>query len=276
MDSIGGQAIIEGVMFRTPDRIITSIRKPDGNIKIKELKLNLFARKFKKWFFIRGIFNLMEAVYVGVKAINYSAVESLEEKDQEKESKFVFVFMLIASIALALFLFKFLPYWFAGFVPTTSNVLFNVVEGITKFLFFILYLYLISKMKDIRVLFEYHGAEHKAVNCYEAKKELTLKNVKKFSVLHKRCGTSFLILVVLISILFYIFIPTWLGFYSKFILRILLLPFIAGFAYEFLKFSAKYDFFTFPGMFVQKMTTKEPDDKQIEVAIEGLKKLVNK
>jgi uncharacterized protein YqhQ len=274
MGVIGGQAIIEGVMFRSSDKVVVSIRKPDGKIKVKNLKAKLFAKKFKNLFFIRGIFNLIEAVYVGVKAINYSAAESLDEKDKGKESNIVFVFTFLVAIIFALFIFKFLPYLFAGFVPIKSNVLFNVIEGITKFMIFILYIYFISKLKDMKVLFKYHGAEHKTINCYEAKKKLTLENVKKYSVLHKRCGTSFIILVVLISVLFYIFIPSSLGFGTKFLLRILLLPFIAGFAYEFLKFSAKYGFFSFPGMFVQKMTTSEPDDKQIEVAIKGLKELI--
>jgi len=272
---LGGQAIIEGVMFRSADRVVASVRKPDGKIKVKDLKLNLFSNRFKKWFFVRGIFNLIEAVYIGVKAINYSAAESLEE-EEGKESKVIFVFTLLASIALALFIFKFLPYLFASVMPVKSNILFNLIEGAVKFMIFVLYIYLISKIKDIKVLFQYHGVEHKTINCYEAGKELNIKNVKKYSTFHKRCGTSFLLLVVVVSILFYILIPFSFGFYFKFLLRILLLPFIAGFAYEFLKFSAKYDFFTFPGRFMQKMTTKEPNDKQIEVAIAGLKRLVEK
>jgi len=273
---VGGQAIINGVMFRTPDKVVVSLRKPDGSVKAKELMLKLFAKKVKKLFFIRGIFNLIEAVYVGVKAINYSAAQSLDDGKEEKESKFLFAFTLIASVGIALFVFKFLPFFFAGFVPTNSNVLFNIIEGLTKIIIFVLYVYFISKMKDIKELFRYHGAEHKVINCHEDKKEVNLENVKKYSVIHKRCGTSFLIFVVLISVLFYIFIPNSLSFGIKFLLRLLLLPLIAGFAYEFLKFSAKHDFFTFFGGFVQKMTTKEPSDEQIEVAIKGLKYLFYK
>jgi len=274
MDAIGGQAIIEGVMFRTPEKVIASIRKPDGKIKVKELKLNLFARKFKDIFFIRGIFNLLEAMYVGIKTINYSAKESLDEKDTEKESSFIFILTFLVAIAFALFIFKFIPFWFATFFPAESTISFNIIEGIIKLSIFIFYIYLISKMKDIKILFQYHGAEHKTINCYEAKKPLIMKNVKKFSTLHKRCGTSFIFLVVIISILFYMLIPFSFSFISKFILRILFLPFIAGFAYEFLKFSAKHDFLTFLGMFIQKLTTKEPTEKQLEVSITGLKELL--
>jgi len=272
MENIGGQAVMEGIMFRSPDKVVVSVRKKD-NVKVKKLNVKLFAKKFRKLFFLRGIINLIEALYVGVKAINYSASEASES--DEKESVFVFVLTFLLAFLIALFIFKFIPYFVAGFFAEGGFV-FGIVEGIVKLGIFILYIYLISFMKDIRRMFEYHGAEHKVVNCFEAGEEVNMENVKKYGVIHKRCGTSFLFFVVFISVVFYVFIPVSWGFWEKFIVRILLLPVIAGVSYEVLKLSDKYNlkFLSWPGLWIQKLTTREPDEKQLEVGVKGLKFLL--
>lgn len=280
---IGGQAVIEGVLMRNKNKIAIAIRKKN-KIKIKK-EIIKTPSKFWKIPFLRGMYGLYETMKIGIKSLNYSANEALDDEDEKEELKsWHFVLTIILSIGLALVIFKLIPLAIAQFISTFSNLLknniiFNLIEGISKAIIFILYILLISLWKDVRTLFQYHGAEHKTVNCYEAKEKLIPKNVKKYSPIHPRCGTSFIVFVILISIIIYSFIPN-MAFGWKYLWRILLLPIIAGISYEILKLNAKFKNNKFlhslsvPGMLIQKLTTSEPNEKQIEVAIKSLKAVI--
>jgi len=277
---MGGQAVIEGVLMRSPNHCSVAVRKPNNKISVKTTKFISLTKKNRFWGFplIRGMVILVETVILGSRALTYSANESMGEKD-EKLSKKELLFTLVISIFAALLIFKFLPLLLANILSKTvglSNFWFNLLDGVIKIVIFVGYLLAISMMDDVQKMFEYHGAEHMTVHCYEAKKKLTVENVKKFKTLHPRCGTEFLLLVFVISIIFYMFIPLGTNFWMKYFLRILLLPIIAGVSYELLKVSGlHYDNWFFkmiaaPGMLLQKITTKKPNDKQIEVAIKSL------
>ena len=273
-DYVGGQAVIEGVMMRYKDNLATAVSKKN-KIIVKKEKIKFKSSKIP---FIRGIINLIETLYIGVKTLNYSAEMQLEKKEK-KSSSSMMVFSLIFAFVFALFLFKFMPLYLTRFIDKFLNmnsILFNLLDGIIKISIFILYIHIISKMSDIKKVFQYHGAEHKAVNCYESGLKLNVKNVKKFSTVHKRCGTTFILLVLTVSIIVYMFIPKTLPFSMNLLLRILLLPFIASISYELLRLNARYDnmitgTLVTPGLLLQKMTTKEPNDKQINVALKALK-----
>ena len=272
-DYVGGQAVIEGVMMRYKDNLATAVSKKN-KIIVKKEKIKFKSSKIP---FIRGIINLIETLYIGVKTLNYSAEMQLEKKEK-KSSSSMMVFSLIFAFVFALFLFKFMPLYLTRFIDKFLNmnsILFNLLDGIIKISIFILYIHIISKMSDIKKVFQYHGAEHKAVNCYESALKLNVKNVKKFSTVHKRCGTTFILLVLTVSIIVYMFIPKTLPFSMNLLLRILLLPFIASISYELLRLNARYDnmitgTLVIPGLLLQKMTTKEPNDKQINVAIKAI------
>lgn len=272
--NIGGQALIEGVMMKNKDKIGIAIRK-GKRIIVKKDKLNFKESNVP---FIRGIINLFVILYIGIKALNYSTNVNLGK--EEKISFWEIFFSLLFAVVFGLVIFKFLPLFFTTFFDKyikINNILFNVVEGLLKVGIFVLYVYLISLMKDVHRVFQYHGAEHKAVACYEAGKKLNAKEVQKFRTEHKRCGTSFIFLVLLISVVVYSFIPKDFGFWTKFGLRVILLPAISGISYEVLKLGAKYNIFGFlvlPGLWIQKITTKQPDDKQVEVAISALKSVL--
>ena len=273
---IGGQALIEGVLMRNKEKICIAVRK-DKKIIVKKEKIKFKESKIP---FFRGITNLISTMYVGMKALNYSA--SIQIGKKEKENKVMSVITILIAVIFALFLFKFLPLLLTQLIDNKLNLSsasFNITDGIIKLVILVLYIYIISRMKDIKRVFQYHGAEHKAVNCYESKKSLTINNVKKFSTTHKRCGTTFIIFVIFTSIIVYVFIPKGYSFLLKLSLRILLLPLIASMSYELLKLSAKYDniitkTITSPGLLIQKLTTNEPDNKQIEVAIKSLKGVI--
>ncbi len=282
MKKIGGQAVIEGVMMRSENKMAIAVRNPEGKIITKTQKLDLLSEKMKKWFFIRGIVNLIEMLSQGIKALNFSADVSLGEdyNTEKKNSWFIFLITVVFGVGIGLFIFKFLPLLVAQWINPSSNILFNIIDGSLKLLIFIAYVYGISLMKDVRRVFEYHGAEHAAVHCYEAKEKLTVKNAKKYSTIHPRCGTSFIMIVILVSVIVYTFIPMGFSFIEKLIYRILLLPIIAGIAFELLKLGAKYEnnlflkFLSRPGLWIQKITTQPPDDEQLEVALVALKKVV--
>src|SRR3989344_1061793 len=273
-DYVGGQAVIEGVMMRYKDNLATAVSKKN-KIIVKKEKIKFKSSKIP---FIRGIINLIETLYIGVKTLNYSAEMQLDKKEK-KSSSSMMVFSLIFALVFALFLFKFMPLYLTRFIDKFLNmnsIIFNLLDGIIKISIFILYIFIISKMPDIKRVFQYHGAEHKAVNCYESGLKLTVKNIKKFSTAHKRCGTTFILLVLMISVIVYIFIPKTLPFSMNLLLRILLLPVIASISYELLRLNARYDnMFTktlvIPGLLMQRMTTKDPSEKQIQVAIKALK-----
>lgn len=282
MEKIGGQAVIEGVMMRSNKRLVIAVRKPNKKIVVKEEKLNLISEKLKKWFFIRGMVNLVEILVHGIKSLNYSAEQAtgVNKKKKSEWSVYLMILTLIISLAIGLLFFKFLPLLIAQLINPKSNIIFNLIDGVVKLFIFVAYVYFISLMKDVKEIFKYHGAEHKVINCFEAKKKLTVQNAKKFSTLNPRCGTSFVIIVILVSIVTYIFIPKTFSFTMKLIYRILLLPVIAGISYELLKLSGKYEknwffkIFIKPGLWIQKLTTKEPNNKQLGVALVALKRVL--
>ena len=272
---VGGQAVVEGVMMKNGDRIAVAIRNPNGKITVKKEKLKIKESKIP---FVRGVVNLIIIMYIGIKTLNYSSNAQLgkEEKMGTKE----IVFSLIFALVFAVLLFKFLPLLASTFIDKTyhvNNFLFNLLDGVIKIGLFVLYIYIISLNKDVYRAFQYHGAEHKAVACYENKKKLTIKNTQKFRTEHKRCGTTFVFLVLFISILVYMFIPKSYDITTKLGLRLILLPVIASISYELLRLGAKYSFMNIiilPGLLIQKLTTKQPDDKQVEVAIKALKAVI--
>ncbi len=274
--NIGGQAVIEGVLMKNDDKIAIAVRRPDGKISVKkEHKASITKRiKFLGWPFFRGTVNLIEMLSVGIKALNYSANESLGEEDK-KITKTEFAFTTAFAVIVAIGLFILLPLYLTK-ITRTEGILFNLIDGLIRVGIFVIYILLISMMKDVRRLFQYHGAEHKTVNCYEQGKKLTPENVKKYSTAHRRCGTTFLLIVLVISIIIFSFIvsdKTWV----KFAWRVILLPVIAGLSYELLKLGAKFpnsfliNLLIYPGLMLQRITTKEPDKKQIEVAIKAFK-----
>ena len=272
---VGGQAVVEGVMMKNGDRIAVAIRNPNGKITVKKEKLKIKESKIP---FVRGVVNLIIIMYIGIKTLNYSSNAQLgkEEKMGTKE----IVFSLLFALVFAVLLFKFLPLLASTFIDKTyhvNNFLFNLLDGVIKIGLFVLYIYIISLNKDVYRVFQYHGAEHKAVACYENKKKLTIKNTQKFRTEHKRCGTTFVFLVLFISILVYMFIPKSYDITTKLGLRLILLPVIASISYELLRLGAKYSFMNIiilPGLLIQKLTTKQPDDKQVEVAIKALKAVI--
>ena len=272
---VGGQAVIDGVMMKYQDNIAVAVRKENGKIVVKKEKLIFKESKIP---FIRGIVNLFIMLYTGYKSLSYSGNVNLgkEEKFTFKEFFLTFIFALVFAILL----FKFLPLLIANFLLKKfafNNLYFSLIDGILKITLFVLYVYLMSLSKDIRTVFQYHGAEHKAVACHEANLKLNVKNVQKFSTLHKRCGTTFIFLVLLVSIIVYTFIPKDFNFLTKLGLRILLLPLIASLSYEILRLGARYNFLKiliYPGLLIQKITTQPPTNKQVEVAIASIKKVL--
>lgn len=288
--SIGGQALIEGVMMRGPKTISIAVRKPDGEIELKVDPLNTLAMRYKifKLPFLRGVIALIEAMFIGTKALMYSA-EFFEEEEIEKESFLEKVFkdkaqdveMAIAvlfSVLVSLGVFMILPNlitsYFRKFVE--NSIVLNLIEGLIRVLIFLIYVISISKIEDIKRVFEYHGAEHKSIHCYENNLELTVENVKKFPILHARCGTSFLFMVMIISIVVLSFFG-WPNPLQRILVRILMFPVIAGISYEVNriigKSSSKFCYYlSYPGLMIQKFATvKEPDDSQMEVGIAALK-----
>jgi uncharacterized protein YqhQ len=293
--AVGGQAVIEGVMMRSPNYLTVSVRKNHGGIKGKDEAYRAFCQRVK--FFglpvVRGVANLFEMMIVGVRILNYSAQEQLDEpevkskKDGMIEKAILagsFAFSIVFALGLSLFLFKFLPLWITELLSKNFDVfnryyfLYNLVDGILKTVFFIMYIGLMGLLPSLKRVFEYHGAEHKSIYTYENGLDLTVENAKKQSRFHPRCGTSFILVVFLISILVYTVLPRQEDFMANFGLRVLFLPLIAGISYEFLKWSAKTkDNFLVrlmitPGLWFQRLTTREPDDFQLEVALDALKK----
>lgn len=288
--TIGGQAVIEGVMMKNYDKYAVAVRKPDQKIEVKVQNYTAAGDKVKilKIPFIRGIFNFLESMVLGVKTLNYSAEFFEEEEDTPKEKKkekqksakaqkreesFMTGLTIFISLAMVICIFMLLPAFLTGLLQRviTNHVVLTIIEGILRIAIFVLYIVLISQMKDIKRTFMYHGAEHKTINCLEAGDALTPENVKKHSRYHKRCGTSFMFVVMLISIVVFMFIHvegTWL----RMLYRLLLVPVIAGISYEFIRFAGKNDsiimrILSIPGMWLQRLTTKEPDLDMIEVAI---------
>lgn len=279
---VGGQAVIEGVLMRNKDRLAIAVRKPDETVSLKKLRTGSLVNKYKilKMPFVRGVVNLVETLVLGTKALNYSANESLGEEEEKLSTLTMFLTTGFAFL-LGIGLFILLPLWITKFLHSEVGYVFNIIDGFFRLAIFLVYLLAISMMDDVKRLFQYHGAEHKSVNCYEAGKALTVKNVKKFTTLHRRCGTTFLMFVLAISIVIFTFIVSE-SFWVQFGGRLLLMPVVAGTSYEILKLGAKYpsnpivNALLQPGFLLQKITTREPDEKQIEVAIKALKAVVGK
>ncbi|WP_313233139.1 DUF1385 domain-containing protein [Tissierella praeacuta] len=289
--SIGGQALIEGVMMRGPKDIAIAVRKPNKEIEIKKERLNTLGMKYKIFQlpFLRGVVGLIEALMFGTRALMYSAEFFEDEEDSGKESlteklfkdkaeEAEMAFAVISSVALAIGMFMILPTILTNFFKEkiSSPTGLNLVEGLVRIIIFLIYIIGVSKFEDIKRVFEYHGAEHKTIHCYENEEELTVENVKKYPILHPRCGTSFLFMVMIISILVLSFFG-WPNPLQRFIIRILMFPVIAGISYEINKLIGKSNsrlayFLSYPGLMIQKLATvKEPDGEQIQVAIESLK-----
>lgn len=290
MTSIGGQAVIEGVMMRGPHKIATAVRKPDGEIIIDE-KENKSLGKIAKVPIIRGVIAFISSMVIGVKSLMFSAkfydVEDENKKEKKKETKenmsdWMIYGSVILAICMSVGLFIVLPNVISNiFVPNkeANPVIYNLVESIVKIAIFLGYLFAVSLMKDIQRTFEYHGAEHKTIFCYENGEELIPENVKKYSRFHPRCGTSFLLFVVIISIIFFSLVGVYENPFINLGLRLLLLPLVAGISYEIIKFAgrstSKYiTWLNAPGKWLQRLTTREPDEKQIEVAIAALKAVI--
>jgi len=270
--NLGGQAVIEGVMIRSPNHVAVSIRK-NKTIKTKITKKNFLTKRYDRLVFIRGIISLIEMLFIGMQSLIYSAKEA--EDKEVKISNTEIVITIIISLIVAIGLFVIAPFYLSKII-TENRFLFNLLEGIFRIVIFLLYLIVISASKDIRRIFQYHGAEHKAVHCYEHNKELTIKNVQKYQTMHPRCGTSFIIIVLVFTILVFSLVwhTSWL---INLLYRIILVPIIAAISYELLKLSATIEdsligkILIWPGIQLQKLTTKEPTDDQVEVAIAAVK-----
>ncbi len=285
---IGGQAVLEGVMMKNKEKYAVAVRKPDGEIEVEVETYQGLAHgsRIKELPFIRGIFNFLDSLILGTKALNYSA--SFYEEEDGKETKFdkamdkmsggngeklLSGIVTVISVVLAVGIFIVLPYFisslFENFIRNRS--LMAIIEGVIRIALFLLYVWGISAMKDIRRLYQYHGAEHKCINCIEKGRPLTVHNVMRSSRLHKRCGTSFIFFVMLVSIVLFFFIQVD-NVAEKVILRILLMPVVAGISYEIIRLAGRTDnifikILSAPGMWIQRMTTKEPDESMAEVAI---------
>lgn len=293
--AVGGQAVIEGVMMRSPNFMTVCVRKENGKTAelVKPFKSLSAKIKILKLPFIRGILNMIEMLIYGMHALNFSANEYANEEIVLEKNKttatkategIYFAIMIVLSFAFAILLFKFIPLWATTWlsknIPFVNShyIVFNLIDGVLKISIFIGYLLILNLSKNLRRVFEYHGAEHKAIFTYEKTLELTPDNAKIQSRFHPRCGTSFILIVFVISILFYTVLPKHSDFLINFTRRILVLPFIAGISYEILKLSAKNlnNFFVRilvkPGLLLQHLTTREPDKAQLEISLRALEK----
>ena len=288
---IGGQAVLEGVMMKNKERYAVAVRKPDGEIEVEvEAYEGVWhGSKIKEVPFIRGIFNFVDSLVLGMKCLNFSASfyedaeaeetsadKALNAVSKGKGESVLMVLTTVFSIVLAVGLFILLPYFITSLFEEyiRNESLMAIIEGVIRIAIFVIYVVAISAMKDIRRLYQYHGAEHKCINCLEKGHRLSVRNVRNSSRLHKRCGTSFMFLVLFISIILFFFIRVDNGL-QKVVLRILLIPVIAGISYEFIRLTGRSDnilvkIISAPGMLLQRLTTKEPDDTMIEVAIASI------
>ena len=277
---VGGQAVIEGVMMRYSDQLAIAVRKPDRQIFVHRETLMPAGKKYPalKLPVLRGMVAFVEALVIGTRALTISANQAFEEEEEELTG-WQLTFTILVAMVLGISLFFFLPTVLvrvlAGNV-TARPIFLNLLEGAVRISIFIGYIILVSRMKDIQRVFEYHGAEHKAIACYEAEETLTVANARKHRAVHPRCGTSFLLLVMAVSILLFSFFG-WPGLWQRLVLRLTLLPVIAGLSYELIQLAGRYRAFcylTAPGLWLQRLTTREPDDRQIEVAIRALQSVL--
>ncbi len=289
---VGGQAVIEGVMMRAPRSVAIAVRRPDGEIIVKRDLVVPLSERFPivKLPVVRGAVALFTSLIIGIKALNFSAGEAMTEDEKEKEkgngkesggelSSWAMAGTMTIAFGFGICLFFLFPLYLTKLLTPVigdNNIVFNLVDGVIRVVVFLVYIWAISRMEDIQRVFQYHGAEHKSIFAFEAGDDLTVENVRRYSRLHPRCGTSFLLIVMLVSIAVFSLIPKLWPFYLKAGSRILLLPMIAGISYEFLKWSALNNSHPLvrmvitPGLALQRLTTREPDDSQIEVAIRAM------
>ena len=285
---VGGQAVIEGVMMRSPKGYSVAVRRQDGTVRVMKDALLAAGEKCRafKLPILRGVGVLAQALVLGIRALRFSAEESLAEQDskqetttgQSKVSSWLIAGNLTLALGINILLFVALPLFITRFLQTEigfeSSILFNAIDGLLRVSVFVIFLYSVSMMKDMNRVFQYHGAEHKTVYNFEAHEDLKVANAKKFSTLHPRCGTSFLLVVMIVSILVFS-LAHFDSLAGKLLSRIALLPLIAGISYEIIRYSAKHPrsllrIVTLPGLLLQKITTKEPDETQLEIAIRAL------
>ena len=285
--SIGGQAVLEGVMMRGPSNWAVAVRKPNG--QIAEVCRPIESVMKRHWFFrlpvVRGVVALGESLAIGFRALsisaNYAAADDneLAEAEEQELSRAALIFAFLIAIGFAISVFKVGPALLADLLPISSGTWFVLVEGLIRVTVFVLYLFLISLLPDLRRVFQYHAAEHKAINAYEAGEELEPERVQRFSLIHPRCGTAFLLWVMVIAIFVFAFFgrPAW---YWLIVTRILLLPVIAGLAYELIRFAGKHTdnrvvmTLLAPGLWLQRLTTREPTLDQLEVSIRALREVL--
>jgi uncharacterized protein YqhQ len=286
MKNVGGQAVIEGVMMKGRKGWTVAVRGPNGDIHVRSEPLSELPLIFRLPI-MRGFIALFHAMIIGIKAIEFSANKAYEEEEKDEQlSPASIGFTIVLSILLGIGLFILLPLYATKLIGnifppvSTSSFLFNFVDGIIRVFLFILYIVGIGMWKEMRRIFEYHGAEHKVIHAYENGKDLLAPNIKEYSPLHPRCGTSFLLIVMIISIFTFSFIPQAWPFLYKFLSRLIFIPLIAGISYEILKLSAKMEhnfimhLLIQPGLLLQRLTTREPDESQIEVAVKALQEVL--
>ena len=289
--SIGGQALIEGIMMKSPEQYSIAVRKPDGTIDVQVFDNKKV--KFQKIPVLRGIMNFFDSLVTGYKSLMHSAEIAMEgefEEDAfdrwvkehfgEKSSEIITMIAGVLGGMLALVLFMVLPTTIAGLLDKVIPLggFKNVVEGVSKLAVFVLYLWLVSKMEDIRRTFCYHGAEHKTIACYEAGLPLTVENVKKHTRFHPRCGTSMMFIILIVSIVVFSFVP-WKGTLNRAFMKVLFLPVVVGISYEILRYTGRHTnactrLLAAPGLWFQRLTTNEPEDDMIEVAIASVNALL--
>ena len=284
---IGGQAVLEGIMMKNGDKYSVAVRKPNGEIEVELDTYHgiLEGSKIKKIPFIRGVFNFLDSLILGTRSLNFSATFYEDEDEQKnvkdpakkaRQDKALTTLTTILAVVLALTLFMALPYYTSVFLGryVRNASLMAIIEGVIRIVIFILYVAAISLMPDIKRVYRYHGAEHKCINCIEHGHTLTVENVMKSSKQHKRCGTSFLLFVMLVSVILFFFIrvesPAW-----RLLLRLLLIPVIAGISYELIRLAGRSNnilvkIISAPGLWLQRLTTKEPDEQMVEVAIKAV------
>ena len=275
--AFGGQAVIEGVMIRSKKHMVVCVREPNDDILIKTEEIKTLSEKYKilRIPFLRGIVALFETLYLGVKGLYFSANATLEE--EEKLNPKEIAIAVIAALALSIFLFSVIPFFLTSLLKL-GGVVFILVESVVRLGILLLYLASISLVGEFRRVFQYHGAEHTAINAFEAGVELNVENAKKYSRFHPRCGTSFLLIVTLISILFFSIIPN-VEYFTRLAYRILLIPVISAVSYEVLKLSGRYKdsrimkVLVAPGLGLQCLTTREPDEKMIAVALKAVEEV---
>jgi uncharacterized protein YqhQ len=286
---VGGQAVIEGVMMRSKHFWALAVRRPDKTISTKIYKNSSLTvnNKFLGFIFVRGIVNLIESMALGFKALSYSVNESTEEDIQfsKKEMTIAIVIAVIFAVGVFFVAPTLIGKSFSGFFPDTPGytIVYNLLEGLVRIGLFLGYILIVSQLKDIKRIFQYHGAEHKTIQAYEHGEAIKLENVRKYTTVHVRCGTSFLLIVMVVAIFVFALLGALLGrppLPLRILYRILLMPVVAGISYELIKLAGKFSEYKivnilfYPGLLLQKVTTREPDDSQIEIAMSSFTRVI--